>query len=130
LYRYRAAEFQIGAAEYERQGRTDAALREALDLGRLNPERRNGLWALVTVARLEQGRGRDAPAREALEGATRLAAADPALLLQVGDVWSRLLGDDARARAAYRSALGLAPPAELRAVLEERLAGIGGEHLE
>jgi hypothetical protein len=123
LHRYRPPEFWIGVAENERKGALDAAVREAVDLGRLNPDQGHKLWALVTVARIEAGRGRVRAATEALAGAEQLAAGDAARLLEVGDAWRRLLRDRARADAAYGRALALGPEPQLRASLEGRLAG-------
>jgi 4-amino-4-deoxy-L-arabinose transferase-like glycosyltransferase len=122
LHRYRPPEFWIGVGEQERRGAIDAAVREALDLGRFNPDAGHRLWVLLTVARLEAGRGRDRAAGEAVAGAEQIAATDAARLLQVGDAWSRLLRDEGRAQAAYRRALDLGPTPTLRAALERRLA--------
>lgn len=119
--RYRPTEFVLGAQFYEGLGQTDAAIRELLDLARLDADRSMQARALIEVARLELERGRADRARATLALAVTFSARYPGLLLGAGDLYVQAQ-DPAAARACYEGVRGLpGVPDGLRSAAEERL---------
>lgn len=122
--RYRPAEFFLGVNYYARRGRPEAAIAEAMELVRRNPEPGPRSAALLQVARLQLYKGEKGPAAEALERATSLSPGDPELLTAVGDLQRDGLGDRAAAAASFRGALAVAPPGPFAEALRDRLASV------
>ena len=120
-FHYRPAEFLLGAAVYERQGRLAEAAEEARRLARLNPHAPTQALALLALGRLEGLRGNRPAATEALAAARLHAAGSPLLLQGLGDVHAGVLGDRAAAADCYRAALLLPSPLEVRQALADRL---------
>lgn len=124
---YRAPEFLLGVHFYESQGRLREASREAYALARLNPRPDMKAMALLTVGNLEARQGHATAAREALNGAVVLGARQPGVLMAVGDIYaSAALSDRASARAAFRAALDLPVPDDLREQIRRRITRLEG----
>ncbi len=121
---YRAPEFLLASQFHERHGDIDAALREAIDLARLNPTPGARVGALLRAAQLEAGRARPRAAAGWLQAAGDTAASAPPLLLAVADAHLSLLGDRAAARLVLQRAAGLARSPELRQAVEARLRAL------
>ncbi|MBI3932201.1 MAG: glycosyltransferase family 39 protein [Acidobacteria bacterium] len=118
---YRPVEFLLSAQVYESRGRLADAAREALDVARLNPDRRLKASALAVLGRLQGRQGNAVAAKEALAGARLLGAGDPYLLVEVAGIQADVLADKAEARATYGLAVQSADSEAHRASIRERL---------
>ena len=123
---YRMADFSVAATEYERQGRYREASREYLALASHVP-RGSRLWvhARFLAAPLQLRAGDDAGARASADDAAELAPADAGVLLAIGDLYWKRLGDPAAGARMYRRAAEVGATGPLLQILQARLSEIG-----
>lgn len=122
---YRAAEFNLAAEAYVKQGKYGEAARELIQLAQLCRVPAVQAGANIRAARFLVRTGDPVAARVLQQSAWELGANDPAALFAMGEIYGQYLGDADNARRAYQALTALAPQGFYADTARARLRDLG-----